>query len=151
MADFQDEQYINKLDQYISDLEIDSSMGMIVIHSILQIKLNQSPHDKISKLYKIITENHHDEDTVTFLSGCLRNSYESISPESINLIEKSLSRYLLNCLYREWFISMPDPFTYVQMLLVRVSLIRFLLYMNINNEMDIHEIESRIIACDIGM
>lgn len=43
-------------------------------------------------------------------------------------IEHYLSRYAENCLHREWFIAMPDPYTFAHLLTVRLAVLRFLLY-----------------------
>ena len=55
----------------------------------------------------------------------------------MQFIDRSITRYVLNCLYREWFVSMPDTFTYTQMLLVRLAILRTLIYLDIGKEQEI--------------
>jgi hypothetical protein len=42
-------------------------------------------------------------------------------------LEQCLTRYLVNCLQREWFVSMPDPFVYIHLLTIRLAVLRFLI------------------------
>lgn len=42
-------------------------------------------------------------------------------------LEQCLGRYLVNCLQREWFISMPNPFVYMHLLTIRLAILRFLI------------------------
>lgn len=141
--------YISKLGIAIDNFESDSPISMIVVNSILSIKLQQSADENISLLYaNIISEiKHADKDIPNILAGKLREINDKTSTINLQYIEKALTRYVLNCLYREWFISMPDPFTYFQMLLVRVSILRSLIYLDLisTGEVDLHKTKERIV------
>lgn len=141
--------FISKLGVVIDNFESDSSISMIVVHSILSIKLQQSEDENISLLYANILSGikHADIDIPNLLVAKLGEINDKISIINLQYIDKALTRYVLNCLYREWFISMPDPFTYFQMLLVRVSILRSLIYLDLlsSGEVELHIIKDRIV------
>jgi len=149
LSSLTEDNFISKLGVAIENFESESSISMIVVHSILSIKLQQSEDENISLLYaNIISEfKSDDKDIPTLLAGRLGEVSERISTINLQYIDKALTRYILNCLYREWFISMPEPFTYFQMLLVRVSILRSLIYLDLlsSGEVDMHKIRERIV------
>lgn len=144
-----DKDFISKLDLYIKDYDAESSLSMIVVHSILSIKLNQSADENISQLYQNIIEKFSsDNDNVAeHLTEELSKIKNSVGDSTIELIDKAVTRYVINCLYREWFVSMPDPFTYVQMLLVRMSILRTLILFHVAglNEFNQQNINEKIV------
>lgn len=146
-----EDDFITKLSVVIHDFESGSSISMIVVHSILSIKLQQSADENISLLYANIisqlSNSGSDKNIPNLLTAKLTEINEKISKVNLLYIDKALTRYVLNCLYREWFISMPDPFTYFQMLLVRVSILRSLIYLDLlsSEEVDLHKVKERIV------
>lgn len=140
---------INKLSTFIKDYDAGSPISMIVVHSILSIKLQQADNENISKLYQGIIQSYNtdDENVADILMQQLDHIRNSMDIESQQYIDKAITRYIINCLFREWFTSMPDPFTYIQMLLVRTSILRTLIYLDIGREkgLEIHELEQRIV------
>lgn len=121
---------------------------MIVVHSILSIKLQQANEENISQLYeKIINKYTEQKDNVAeVLAGELIKISSSLDLNSKQYIDKAITRYILNCLYREWFVTMPDPFTYIQMLLVRTSILRALIYLDIGEEkLEQHQLKQKVV------
>lgn len=137
-----------KLDSLIKDYDAESPISMIVAHSILLIKLEQTNSENISQLYQKIMLKHQatNDNVAELLAGELNKVVSGLNADSKDYIDKSITRYILNCLYREWFISMPDPFTYVQMLLVRTSILRILIYLSIGQEeLELHQLKQKIV------
>jgi len=143
------DEFVSKLDLMVKDLTPDTSITMVVVHSILSIKLQQAENENISQLYKGIIDklNITNDNVVAELSNLIANSSGDLSDENRVYIEKALTRYMINCLYREWFVSMPDPFTYFQMLLVRITILRSLIYLDVITKKNIeqHELKQRIV------
>lgn len=143
------DKFVSKLDLVAKDFPPDIPITMVVVHSILSIKLQQAENENISQLYKGIIDklNVIDDNVVGELSNLIENPSGGLSNENRVYIEKALTRYMINCLYREWFVSMPDPFTYFQMLLVRITILRSLIYLDIitKNNVEQHELKQRIV------
>ena len=136
-----------KLTSFISDYDT-GPISMVVIHSVLSIKIQQAENENISMLYAdIISRYNAENNSAEKLSLEISNIVNKLDDESKSYIDKSITRYILNCLYREWFISMPDPFTYLQMLLIRVSILRSLIYLDIGQKdnLNIHRLKERIV------
>jgi len=136
---YAEKDFTKKLDLFIKDYDAGSPVNMIVVHSVLSIKLQQAEDENISVLYKKIIEHYNDDlksipDLLADKIGGIRNS---LGNEFQHYIDKAITRYILNCLYREWFVSMPDPFTYIQMLLVRISILRTLIYLDIGTKQNL--------------
>lgn len=132
---------VSRLNTFIHDCEVSSPINMIVVHSILSIKLEQAKDENISLLYNKIIEEYNvtNENIADILSQKIIKINNNLSIENHSEIDKAVTRYIINCLYREWFVSMPDPFTYVQMLLVRMSILRSLIYLDIGQEKELNQ------------
>lgn len=141
--------FISKLDVFIKEYESDSPINMIVVHSILSIKLQQAKDENISQFYeKIICDYNADTENITeILAEQLIKINSKLDKDTCEYIDQALTRYILNCFYREWFISMPDLFTYIQMLLVRVSILRTLIYLDLGreDELDKQKVKKKIV------
>lgn len=143
-----EDEVVSKLDAFIKEYDASTPLSMIVVHSILSIKLQQANDENISQLYeKIVNKYTEQKDNVAeVLAEKLVKIGSRIDVESKQYIDKAITRYILNCLYREWFITMPDPFTYIQMLLVRTSVLRTLIYLDIGEEkIELHQLKQRIV------
>lgn len=137
-----------KIGTFIKDYDANTGISMIVVHSILSIKLQQSGDENISQLYeKIINKYVSNNGSATaVLAEKLFEINSNMVLENKNCIDKAITRYIINCLYREWFITMPDLFTYVQMLLVRTSLLRTLIYLDVGEEvLELHQLKKKIV------
>ena len=131
--------FISKLDGVIKDYDV-GPISMVVVNSILSIKLNQSSHENVSQIYEKIIAHYHaslEENVAEYLSDKLIEVQAQFDSEVHEYIDKAVTRYMINCLYREWFISMPDPFTYMQMLLVRSTILRSLIYLDLGRDQDL--------------
>ena len=142
-----EDDFISKLDSFIKSYEADSPISMIVVHSILSIKLEQAGDENISQLYQRIIAQHdgRDEHIAEVLAKKLAIKRAELSDENRAFIDKAVTRYIINCLYREWFVSMPDPFTYVQMLLVRIAILRTLIYLDCGNDLEKSTLNEKIV------
>ena len=149
LAEFSDFDFISKLDTFINDYDAGSPLSMIVVHSILSIKLQQANSENISQLYEEIIETHNanDENVADILTQQLKQIRKTLNSDSQQYIDKAVTRYITNCLFREWFTSMPDPFTYIQMLLVRISILRTLIYLDVGlrEELNQDELKQRMV------
>ena len=148
LKDLSEDEVVSKLDTFINEYDASSPLSMIVVHSILSIKLQQANDENISQLYEEIINKHteQDDNIAEVLAEKLVKIGSRIDIESKQYIDKAITRYILNCLYREWFITMPDPFTYVQMLLVRTSTLRTLIYLDITEEkLELHQLKQKIV------
>ena len=151
LAELSEKNLISKLDAFINDYSTDSSISMIVVHSILSIKLQQANIENTSQLYEGIIQAYaqdaDNENMADVLAQQLINIRNTLDKYSQQNIDKAVTRYIINCLYREWFTSMPDPFTYIQMLLVRTSILRTLIYLYVGQEdgLDQHELKQKIV------
>ena len=136
---FTESEFLLKLDTFIKNYNTDTSLGMIVVHSILSIKSQKATGENISKLYEKIIHKHMNEklDIAELLSQKLIKIRIDAKSDINQYVDKAVTRYILNCLYREWFTSMPDLFTYTQMLLVRTTILRALIYLDIGDDSDI--------------
>lgn len=132
--------FISKLSVVIKDYDV-GPISMVVVNSILSIKLNQSSDENISQIYEKIIAYYHasiEDNVAEYLSKKLDEIQSQLDSETQEYIDKAVTRYMVNCLYREWFISMPDPFTYMQMLLVRSAILRTLIYLDVGREQDLN-------------
>lgn len=149
LSSLTDHEHVSNLGHAIEGFEPDSSINMIVVHSILSIKLQQSADENISVLYaNIISSLDADNNNIPgILADRLAGVSENMSEVNLKYIDKAVTRYILNCLYREWFVSMPEPFTYFQMLLVRVSILRSLIYLDIlsRGDIELQSIKERLV------
>ena len=148
LDDLSADEIVSKLHAFIKEYDASSPLSMIVVHSILLIKLQQANDENISQLYeKIINKYTEQNDNIAeVLAEKLVKIGSSTDVESKQYIDKAITRYILNCLYREWFVTMPDPFTYIQMLLVRTSILRTLIYLDIaEEELELHQLKQKIV------
>ena len=149
LAELSNNDFVSKLDAFIKDYDAGSPISMIVVHSILSIKLQQANNENISQLYEEIIQAHNanNENVADVLTQQLKKTHHALDSDSQEYIDKAITRYIINCLFREWFTSMPDPFTYIQMLLVRTSIIRTLIYLDVGRGMKLtqHELKQRIV------
>ena len=115
LDEFQDDSVLIRLGQYIRDYELDSPIGIIVVHSILSIKLQQEPGENTSQVYSQVLGNLPGNDqNLEALLEIVTMIKNKLTKEINDYIEEAISRYIINCIYREWFITMPDSFTYMQ-------------------------------------
>ncbi|MCW8900103.1 MAG: flagellin lysine-N-methylase [Gammaproteobacteria bacterium] len=141
--------FISKLDMFIKDYDAGSPISLLVTHSVLSIKLQQASTENISLLYNDLIQFycHSNENIPEMLTVKVNNIIKELDFNQQQYIEQSLTRYILNCLYREWFVTMPDPFTYMQMLLVRISILRTLIYLDVGRDSGLNtkELEKKIV------
>lgn len=146
---YSDKEFVSKLDLFIKDYDAGSPISMVVVHSVLSIKLQQASDEKISLLYQKIIQHycHDNENVAELLAEQISEIRKKMDVDNLQYIDKALTRYILNCLYREWFVSMPDVFTYVQMLLIRISILRTLIYLDIGceKELELDELKQKIV------
>lgn len=143
LAEFSDAEIIRRLNTFIEDYDIESPLSMIVVHSILSIKLQQANNENISQIYQGLIQDFssNEENIADILAQRLADISSTMSDDTQEYIDKTITRYIINCLFREWFTSMPDPFTYFQMLLVRISILRTLIYLDVAKAGKLSQVE----------
>jgi lysine-N-methylase len=127
---------IVRLDEFVQNYESHEPVALIVIHSILQIKQQRFQTENISHIAELVYQRYVDEltpenDNDDVDASALQDEFykharlfEQAFPGKL---DQYLSRYIENCIFREWFYTMPDVFTYIQMLLIRTAILRFLI------------------------
>lgn len=136
------------LGNFINEYDANTQLSMVIVHSILSIKLQQSNDENISLLYENIVNKYtaKDDNIAEVLAEKLIKHNAEMSQENKDYIDRAITRYLLNCLFREWFVTMPDLFTYVQMLLLRTSILRILILLDVGEEeLELHQLKQKIV------
>lgn len=145
-----DSTYKQSINHFMTQYENEQPLACIVIYSILTLKQHQAPEEKLSKMVGNIfneyakqlgLDSHEDVKNAAEYSVVFQKRYNMFSNTVHHQIEDYLTKYLLNCFYREWFITMPSAFIYIQMLLVRVAIIRFIIYSRVSPEMSAAQIK----------
>lgn len=129
-----------QLDDYFFKFSNTEPVAIVVIQAILQLRIQHEGHDKLSKLakgildgYKVNYEKSEDFDVYgenvppEKLALAFQQHWDKLNTRYGVQLEEYLARYVTNCLQREWFISLPDPFVYIHMLTIRVAVLRFLI------------------------
>ena len=151
---------LDKLDEFVTKYTAADPVAIIVVQAVLQLRLQNFPGESHSQLVQNILQAYEEQlshkgsstacDNISPAEGVwslFQQQQVTINKHFELELENCLSRYLYNCLYREWFVTMPDPFTYIHMLVIRIAILRFLLYShpdiialakNINSESDIN-------------
>lgn len=146
-----DADYMHSVNHFINQYENDQPLAGIIIYSILILKQQQAPEEKLSLMVvdmlndyakKMGLDSYTEIENAADYSIAFQKRYGTFSNTVHHQVEDYLTKYLLNCFYREWFITMPTPFIYIQMLLVRVAIIRFIIYSRISPEMSVEEIKA---------
>ena len=128
---------LDNIQTYIDQYTPDVPLAMIVVQAILRLRLQQFPNEALSKLIASVFENYEAamQETPELYGGnippeTLWQTYQEnsklLEERYPVLLEQVFSRYVQNCLFREWFVSMPNPFVYVHMLTIRVAMLKFL-------------------------
>lgn len=145
-----DSSYKESVSHFMGQYENEQPLACIVIYSILTLKHQQAPEDKLSKMVvnmfndyakKLGLDSYEEIQNAAEYSAAFQNRCTKFSNTVHHQIEDYLIKYLLNCFYREWFITMPSAFIYIQMLLVRVAIIRFIIYSRVSPEMSAAQIK----------
>ena len=122
---------------YVDQYTQDAPLAMIVVQAILRLRLQQFPDEALSALIGDAFTSYESllNEALELYGGNLppdalwqayRKHTDLLAERYPVLLEQVFSRYIQNCLYREWFISMPNPFVYVHMLTIRVAMLKFL-------------------------
>ncbi len=130
----------NQLDDFFFKFSNTEPVAFVVIQAILQLRIQHEGNDKLSQLAREILENYkidyeRSEDFDVYgenippekLADSFQRHWEKLNTRYGVILEEYLARYAMNCLQREWFISLPDPFVYIHMLTIRVAVLRFLI------------------------
>lgn len=109
-----------------------SKTGLITVQSIFSIRIHHYQQDPLTPYINDIIESYRDhmpfEMEIDTLSSIYFKRKQTIVDSVHTQLENYLSRHLHNCLLREWYIRFPNPYHYIQMLALRHSMLRFLLY-----------------------
>lgn len=132
---------LERMDDYVSKYEPAEPLAIIVIQAVLQLRVQQFPKEAYSQFIKQVFGEYKtlmpELDTDTQLEDALppellwqyyQTRRSLVDKYFSTELDKCFTRYLINCLYREWFITMPDLFTYMHLLVIRLALLRFLVY-----------------------
>ena len=132
---------LEKLDEFASRYVAADPVAIIVVQAILQLRVQNYPDEPHTRMVQNILQRYEKQlspiEKYSSLDGALPAAEVwALFQQQQTMIDKAfgveldncLSRYLYNCLFREWFITMPDLFTYIHMLTIRMAILRFLLY-----------------------
>ena len=149
LQEFSSNNFISIFNTMINEYD-GGPINMIVVNSILSIKIEQASEENISQLYQGLIKYYQLSENANLAEELTIKISEiqfQLDKDNHDYIDKAITRYIINCLYREWFVSMPDPFTYIQMLIVRTSIIRTLIYLDVGREemLNSHILRQRIV------
>ena len=132
---------LERMDDFVNKYAPADPVAIIVIQAVLQLRQQQFPHESYSQFTRQVFSEYKSMMTDLASDSLLD---ESLPPEMLwqcyqpkhalidryfsDELDNCFTRYLINCLYREWFITMPDLFTYIHMLTIRLAILRFLVY-----------------------
>ncbi len=125
---------LQRAEQFMQGYEVATPLAMVVVHSIMSIKLQQAAEENTSRLYAAAIQSFSDDTLAEQLQQCVQQCLSVSDSTVASQIEHALTRYILNCIQREWFVAMPDLLTYVQMLLVRVLLLHTLICLSLDKD-----------------
>ena len=128
---------LDNIQSYISEYAPDAPLAMIVVQAVLRLRLQQFPDESLSKLIAAVfalyessmaeqPELYGGNIPPDILSQTYQRNANLLAERYPVLLEQVFSRYVQNCLFREWFVSMPNPFVYVHMLTIRIAMLKFL-------------------------
>ncbi|MDH5573104.1 MAG: flagellin lysine-N-methylase [Gammaproteobacteria bacterium] len=114
-----------------------NTIALVVVRAILEIKMTQFPSEGLSKIAIDIFKSYQlsgslSDGVLDIPIDHIQNKYDEYR-QGINETwnkhcDRYFTRYLCNCMFREWYFSMPDTFTYIQMLLIRMAIMRFIFF-----------------------
>jgi len=143
IARMQDATLLESLYDFYNRYSSDEPIAMVVIQSILLLQRQQTHSGGLEKM---ITEifNHYIQRINA--AGTIAVHLDNLPPGKLHeqfaqdwqllntqwgmVLDSCLSRYVVNCLQREWFTSLPDPFVYAHLLTLRVAVLKFLITAN---------------------
>lgn len=131
---------LGTLDNYYFQYVTAEPVALVVIQAVLQLRIQLAPDDKLSRMATGIFAHYREQIQA---QGDMDVYGDNLPPEQLWQVyqqrwdrlntqygvrlEQCLSRYLINCLQREWFVSLPDPFVYIHLLTIRLAILRFLI------------------------
>lgn len=128
---------LDNIQDYMDQYTTDVPLAIIVVQAILRLRLQQFPNENFSKLIATVFARYESSlENKTELYGGnippdeLWKKYQQhaaiLTGRYPMLLNQVFTRYVQNCLFREWFVSMPNPFVYVHMLTIRIAMLKFL-------------------------
>lgn len=131
---------LDTLDNYYQNYVTAEPVAIVVIQAVMQLRMQQAPDDKLSRMATEIFTRYRNQiqdlsDIELYgdnlppdeLWRCYQQNWDVFNAQYGIRLEQCLTRYLVNCLQREWFVSMPDPFVYMHLLTIRLAILRFLI------------------------
>ena len=122
------------LDQYIPQ----DPLAIIVVQAVLRLRVQRFPDEEFSRIINASFEYYEKKlESVSVLPDgnfppeALMSLYQvearKLNSEFPELMDKVFSRYTQNSIFREMYTSMPNLFTYIHMLTIRVAMLKFLI------------------------
>jgi len=113
-------------------------LAIIVIQAVLRLRVQRFPDEEFSKIINASFEYYEKKlanvpvlPDGNFPPEALMKLYQieakKLNMEFPELMDKVFSRYTQNSIFREMYTSMPNLFTYVHMLTIRVAMLKFLI------------------------
>jgi hypothetical protein len=123
-----------KLDQYVPQ----DPIVIIVVQAVLRLRLQRFSHERLSQLIGSAFDYYDEKLQGTpvlpdgnFPPEALMIQYQkeakNLTQKFPGLMDKVFSRYVQNSIFRELYTSMPNLFTYIHMLTLRVAMLKFLI------------------------
>ncbi|HKJ76781.1 MAG TPA: flagellin lysine-N-methylase [Gammaproteobacteria bacterium] len=115
-------------------------LAIMLVQALLALRLQRFPEEAFSATVRAVFDDFAREIAplgpegagVEFppseLAAAFARRRQRVEAVFGERIDHYLGRYLANCLHREWFVSMPDAFTYTHLLTVRLAVLRFLFH-----------------------
>ena len=129
------EEHKQECDRAMQEFHSAEPLALTIALSSLEIFHQQDLSTQCGQLYSMIMAAHpeakrEDFPNVNYFASVIRQRRESLDDNCLLRLDRGIGRYVGNCLLREWFTDMPDVMSYLQMLLARCAILRFLLLMH---------------------
>lgn len=140
IARMQDKNVMDSLDDFFERFSGDEPIAMIVIQSILRLHLQHAASGRLATMVAAIfteyAQNQTGQGDVDIFTDHIppnhlwqryQQDWQPLNAQWGVQLESCLAKYVINCLQREWFITLPDPFIYTHLLTIRVAVLKFLI------------------------
>ncbi|MDH5393395.1 MAG: flagellin lysine-N-methylase [Gammaproteobacteria bacterium] len=134
-----EDQTITRLHGLLQKYAAPEPFAIMLIQAILLFRHKHSQDDNFGKLVSSVLGSYDSEiadsakvnnDIAIFephdLWLAYRKRHDKIYNKLGEKIDSYLLKYLTNCIRREWFINLPEPFLYIQMLITRMAMLKFM-------------------------
>jgi len=130
----------DRSEKYLDTIESDNEFSENFIISLLQTNIKNTSNENYKKLITTAL-NQHNKLCETHETNSVFSLQDNTQAVLRDKIDKVATSYLLNCIYREWYNTLPNTFVYIFMIVVRLAMIRFVAQILLRVYVDENKIE----------